>query len=79
VDVIYRIEKCMRTKGDYQNQVHSDPMVLKIVRQEAGLCERWQKATQGGPSGSSPLRSGGSRDGQAGRLDPVSGSQRDSS
>ncbi len=66
-------------QGDYQDPVHSDPMVLKIVRREAGPCERWQKATQRGPSGSSPLRSGGSRDGQAGRLDPVSARQRHSS
>jgi hypothetical protein len=32
------------------------------------LHEWWPKATQGGPSDSSPLRSDGSRDGLAGRL-----------
>jgi hypothetical protein len=41
------------------------------VSQEAGLHERWPKAlktklAQREPSGSSPLRSDGSRDGQAG-------------
>jgi RNA 3'-terminal phosphate cyclase len=53
--------------GDCSDQVHSDQMVL---RQEAGPRERQLKALkakliQGGPSGSSPLRSDGSRDGQA--------------
>jgi hypothetical protein len=61
----------MQAKWDYLNRVHSDQMVLKIVRQ-MGLCqpcEQWPKATQGRPSGYSPLRSDGSCDGQAGRLD----------
>jgi hypothetical protein len=37
----------MKAKGDYQEQVHSDEMVLVIVRQP-GLHERWPKVTQGG-------------------------------
>jgi hypothetical protein len=41
-----------------------------------GRLEWWPKATQGGPSGSSPLRSDGSHDGQAEMLDRVSGGQR---
>jgi hypothetical protein len=41
-----------------------------------GPREWWPKATQGGPSGLSPLRSDGSHDGQAEMLDRVSGGQR---
>jgi hypothetical protein len=52
----------MKAKEDYLNQVQSDQMILKIVRQGP-------KATQGEPSDSSPLRSDGFCDGQAGRLD----------
>ncbi len=59
----------MQAKEGYLNQVHSDQMVFKIVRLETEPREQWLKATQGGPSGSSPLRSDGSHDGQAGRLD----------
>ncbi len=59
----------MQAKEGYLNQVHSDKMVFKIVRWETEPCERWLKGTQGGSSGSSPLRSDGSHDGQAGRLD----------
>jgi hypothetical protein len=36
---------------------------------EAELHEWWPKASEGEPSGLSPLRSNGSHDGQAGRLD----------
>ncbi len=60
-----------QAKGDFPGPVHSDQMVLGRVRLEAaGPCERWPKAlktklAQGGPFGSSPLRSDGSRDGQA--------------
>jgi hypothetical protein len=43
---------------------------------QAGPHEQWPKATQEGPSGLSLLRSDGSRDGQAGRLDSVSGGQK---
>ncbi len=30
-------------KGDHQTRVHSDQMVLIMVKQEAGPCERWPK------------------------------------
>jgi hypothetical protein len=65
-------------KGDFAtgergclDRVHSDQMVLGAIRQEAGPQERRPKAlnaklAQVGPSDSSPLRSDGSRDGQAG-------------
>jgi hypothetical protein len=43
---------------------------------EAVQCERWPKVTPEGSSGSSPLGSDGSRDGQVGRLDRVSGGQK---
>ncbi len=54
-----------------QDRVHSNQTVLETVRREAGSRERLPKApnyklAQGGPSGLSPLRSDGSRDGQAG-------------
>jgi hypothetical protein len=53
------------------DQVYSDQMVLGEVRQEAGPKERRPeelktKLAQGGPSGTSPPRSNGSCDGQAG-------------
>ncbi len=51
-------------------------MVLGYPGGEAGLHEQWPKATQGGPSDLSPLRSDGSHDGQGGRLDRVTGGQR---
>jgi hypothetical protein len=35
--------------------VHSDQMVIEIVRREAEPCEQKPKANQRGPSGSSPL------------------------
>jgi hypothetical protein len=66
----------MKAKGDYQDQVHSGQMVLVLVRPGGGQHEWWPKATQGGPSGLSPLRSDGSRDGKAGRLDCMSGGQK---
>jgi hypothetical protein len=43
--------------------------------QAGRLHEQWPKATQGGPSGWSPLRSDGSCEGQAGRLERVSSGQ----
>jgi hypothetical protein len=52
------------TKGDCSDQVHSDQMVLRTVRQEAKALKA--KQTQGGPSGLSTPRSDGSHDGQAG-------------
>ncbi len=60
-----------KAEGDCPNQVHLDQMILGTVEQEAGPRERLPKAlkaklTLGGPSGSSPLRSDGSDDGQAG-------------
>jgi hypothetical protein len=51
----------------------------RISGGEAGLHEWWTKETQGGPSGSRPLRSDGSSDGKAGRLDRLTGGQRRSS
>jgi hypothetical protein len=53
-------------------------MFLEIIRWEAEPCEQWPKATQGGPSGLSPLRSDGSRYGLVGRLDRVTSGQRHS-
>jgi hypothetical protein len=41
-----------------------------------GPLEQWPKATQGGQSGLSTLRSDGSCDGQAGKLDHVRGGQK---
>jgi hypothetical protein len=63
--------KTSKAKGDCPNRVHSDKMVLGTVRQEAGHHERWPrtlktKLAQEWLSGSSPLRSDGSRDGQTG-------------
>ncbi len=60
-----------QAKGDCPDQVHSDQIVPVTVRREAVSCERQPKAlkpklAQGGPSGSCPLRSDGSRNGQAG-------------
>jgi hypothetical protein len=65
--------KLHKAKGDCLNQVYSDQMVLRTVRQEAGPRKRREKAlntklAQGGPSGSCPLRSVGSRVGQVGGL-----------
>jgi hypothetical protein len=65
----------MQAKRDYLDRVHSDQMILGIVQRER-LDQRWPKATPGGPSGSSPLRSDGSCDGQVGRLDCLSGGQK---
>jgi hypothetical protein len=59
----------MKAKGYHLNQVHSDQMVLKMVRLGAELQEWWPKATQGSPPDSSPLRSDGSCCGQAESLD----------
>jgi hypothetical protein len=47
---------------DHMKRVHSDQMVLRMVRWEAEPHGRWPKAlkaklSQGGPSGSNPLRS----------------------
>jgi hypothetical protein len=51
-------------------------MVLMLVRPGGGQHEWWPKATQGWPLGLSWLRSDGSRDGKAGRLDCMSGGQK---
>ncbi len=64
-------ENCTKLRGDCPGKIHSDHMVLRIVRWEAGLHERWPKAlkaklAQGEQSGSNPLRSDGSHDGQVG-------------
>jgi hypothetical protein len=53
------------------DRVHSDQLVLGTDKREVGPQRRRPKPlkaklTQGGPSGSSPLRSDGSHDGQAG-------------
>jgi hypothetical protein len=58
-------------KGDCPDRVLSDQVVLGTVRWKSGPHERRPKElrvkiTQGGPSGSSPLRSDCSPDGQAG-------------
>jgi hypothetical protein len=59
-----------QAKGDSSDRVYSDQMVLGTVRRETGPQKSQTKAlksklAQGGPSGSSPLRSDGSCDGQA--------------
>jgi hypothetical protein len=39
----------MKVKGDYPDRVHSDQMVLRVVRpREAGLPERYQRQLKGG-------------------------------
>jgi hypothetical protein len=65
--------KLYKAKRDCWNGVRSDQLVLRTVRWEAGPRERLPKAlkTKLGecqPSGSSSLRSDGSRDGQAGGM-----------
>jgi hypothetical protein len=62
--------KLLKSKGDFLDRVFSDQTILRSVRREAGPRERFPKAlkiklSQGGPSGSSLLRSDGSCDGQA--------------
>jgi hypothetical protein len=49
-------EKLHKAKKDCLNHVHTDQMVLRTVRREAGPCERQPKVlktklAQGGPSG----------------------------
>jgi hypothetical protein len=51
----------LQANGDCPDRVHSDQMVHRKVRREAGPQKRWPKAlrtklNQGGLSGSSPLR-----------------------
>ncbi len=63
--------KVDKAKRDCLNRVHSDQMVLRTVRQEAGPRKRRPKVlktklAQGGPSGLSLLVSDTSCDGQAG-------------
>jgi hypothetical protein len=36
----------MKAKVDYQDRVHSDQIVIVIVRGEARLHEQWSKDTQ---------------------------------
>ncbi len=59
---------CMKAKRDYQDWVHSDQMVLIKLGKKAALPSNCQRQLKEGSSGSSPLRSDGSRNGQAGRL-----------
>jgi hypothetical protein len=73
---VYHLKKnsrgkiCRKTTESSPNGVHSDQMVLETVSVEAGLLRGGGQETiktkldQGGPTGSSPLRSGGSHDGQ---------------
>ncbi len=61
----------LNSKGDCTDRVHSDQMDLRTVRREAGPQKRQPKVlevkpTQGGPSGSSPLRSDASHASQVG-------------
>jgi hypothetical protein len=65
----------MKAKGHYRSLLKSDGSQGSQTG-EAVRPERWPKVTPEGPSGSSPLRSDGSRDGQVGRLDRVSGGQK---
>jgi hypothetical protein len=51
----------MKAKGDYQDRVHSDQMVIVIVRREAEPAGA--ESNSRGASGLSPLRSDGSPDG----------------
>jgi hypothetical protein len=66
----------MKATWDYQDQVHSDQMVLMIVREGGWTTWAIAKSNSKGLSGSSPLKSDSSHDGQAGRLDCVSGGQK---
>jgi hypothetical protein len=52
-----------KAKGDFFNRVHSDQMILKIVRQEGWVAWAVAKSNSRGAS------SDGSHNGQAGRLD----------
>jgi hypothetical protein len=54
---------CNKAKRDYQDRVQQISWFLDSQAGVAGLREWWPKATQLGPSGSSPLRSDGSHDG----------------
>ncbi len=66
-----RFDSLVHDAAGSQTSIYSDQMVLGTVRWEAGPRERQPKAlrtklAQRGPSGSSPLKSDGSRDGQVG-------------
>ncbi len=60
---------CMRPRGIAGTEPTQIRCFSRQSDGEAELCERRCKATQVGPSDSSPVRSDGSHDGQAGRLD----------
>jgi hypothetical protein len=73
-----------KTKGDYWGQIHSDQMVLGKSDVEAGLREQWPKKLrkakcQGGLPALNPFRSDDFHGSLAGRLDRVSGGQKNSS
>jgi hypothetical protein len=61
-------EKLHKAKGDCLNRVHSDQIVFRQSDGRLGLVRgtigAQAKLTQRGPSGLSPVRSNGSRDGQ---------------
>jgi hypothetical protein len=63
-------------KGDYLDWVHSGQMVFEIVRWRIWAAWAVAKSNSRGPSSLSPLRSDGSRDGQAGRLYCMNGGQK---
>ncbi len=65
-------ENCMKAKGDYQNRVHSDQMVLVIVRWGGWKARAVAKSNSRGPPGWRLLRSDSSREGQTGMLDHLS-------
>ncbi len=56
--------------GERMDRVHSDQMVLRIVRRGGWTVWQWPKATQGRLSCLSPLISDGSRDGTGSGMEP---------
>jgi hypothetical protein len=69
-------ENCMKAKGDYQVQIHSDQMVLVIVRRGGWINWAMAKGNSRGAIRLKTTQMYGSRDGLAGRLDCVSNGQK---
>ncbi len=68
----------MKAKGTAGSESTQIRWFSRQFDREAGPGDWQPKGTQGVPSASGPLRADGSRDGQAGRLDWVTGGQRHS-
>ncbi len=69
-------ENCMKAKGDYQDQIHSDQMVQVIVRWGGWINWAMAKGNSRGAIRLKTTQINGSRDGQAWRLDCVSSGQK---